>query len=81
MIIEMLFNLFSNIIILGINTIGTVITLPLTIAYEISSYTGTFAYFIGNDLITALISTLTFWFIVKTGFGVLLFIYKLLPFV
>lgn len=81
MIIEAIFNLCSNILILAINTIGTAVTLPLSIAYDISNYTSTFSYFIGNDLITALIGTLAFWFVVKVGFGVVLFIYRLLPFI
>lgn len=80
LIIQAIVNLFCNIIILAINSIGTFVSLPLSAAYSISQYTSFFTYLVGNDLIVALIGTLTFWFVVKTGFGVVLFIWRLLPF-
>ena len=45
---------------------GYTISLPLNIAYSISNYTGFFTFLIGNDLILALIGTITFWFVVSS---------------
>lgn len=80
MIIELLVSFFCTIIIGAINTISFTISLPLNIAYSISNYTGFFTFLIGNDLVLALIGTITFWFVVRTGFGIVLFIWRLIPF-
>ena len=79
MIIESLCDFFVSFLLLAVDTVGGVISLPVNLVQVLSTITSYGAYFVGDDLLLIFSSTILFWSTAKMGVGLFVFIWKLLP--
>lgn len=79
MIFEVLLGICKTILINAISSLG-VLHLPLDIAAFLGTVTNYGAFCVGGDIMFMFTSSVMFWFGVKCSLGIVLFIWRLLPF-
>jgi hypothetical protein len=79
MIMEFLINIVKNLVLVLLSGFE-VITLPTQMISTLATITGYGAYVVGADLLLIIASVIMFWAGVKASMGIILFIWRLLPF-
>jgi hypothetical protein len=79
MIIESIFNVFTSLI-CGVISLCGVITLPFDAIKTLQAVTCYGSYVVGSDLLLIFCTTVSFWLAAKVTVGLVLFIWRLLPF-
>lgn len=78
MVIEILLGIVTNLLCNAISCLG-VVSLPLDAIKTLQAITCYGSYVVGSDLLLIFTSVISFWFSVKMGVGIILFIWRLLP--
>lgn len=79
MIIEFITDALSGILKTVLSGIS-ILSLPDNYSGLLSMVTGYGSFIIGSDVLTLFSLTVTFWFTIKLTVGIILFVWKLLPF-
>jgi hypothetical protein len=79
MILEALISFCTSIICTAVSLCG-VITLPSNVISTLQAVTCYGSYVVGSDLLLIFCTTVTFWLTAKITVGLVLFIWRLLPF-
>lgn len=79
MIIEFFLNIIVSFISVGLNGLGSVITLPVNLITVLSSVWGYGCFILGSDLFILCMGSIIFWFQVRFLIGLITFIWHLIP--
>lgn len=80
MIIESIFNLLFGVVDLLLSGVS-VFNLNFGSISLINQILSFFGYVVGSDITLMLFSSVTFWLSVKFSLGVLIYVYRLIPFI
>ncbi len=81
MIIEFFLNIIVGFISGGLDSVGSVVTLPVEMISTLSTIWGYGTYILGSDLFLLCMSSFFFWFSVRFVIGLIVFIWHLIPFI
>lgn len=83
MIFEFLINVLVVIVdgIISIISSAPVVSIPVDLIYSVAKVTVYGNWIIGADLMLLFCANVMFWIVVKTAAGLVLFVYRLVPFV
>lgn len=79
MIVMFFVGIVKNLI-MGATSLFSAVSLPTSMIGGLATITGYGAYVVGSDLLLIVASVITFWLSVKITVGIILFIWRLLPF-
>lgn len=81
MVVESLINVFFRIFSGIINALPEMPSLSLvgTVLGRVSDFTGYGAYIVGRDILLLLLGSVGFWWSFKAGWGLVVYLWRLLP--
>lgn len=79
MIVEGLITLLCDLIVLALNGFNLV-TIPVDVVEALGAFCSYGAHIVGADLLLVFCSCVLAWATIKAGLGLILFIWRLLPF-